>query len=271
MLFLSCSKTAHAALHAAFQRSTLSSNKRILRVAAFLPCSSFGVSIIGICFWFFSYTATADKSGVVIILNGASASGKSTLQKELQKLFPTPYLGIGLDTFFVGVLPERFVIGPRLKGDIDPALVMQGVSSTDTDGNRLFNLVVGPVGDKVMYGMHRAIAAYAKQGNNCIVDYVAYKKEWITNLCKTLRGIKVYFVGVDCPLDILEQREKARGRSFVEGHARSHHQTVHEFVNNSYDIRVNTGENDAATCAQQIYNFIEINQNPVAFDTIQRN
>jgi len=196
------------------------------------------------------------KPGIVIILNGASASGKSTLQKELQKLFPTPYLGIGLDTFFVGILPERFVMGLRQEGDIDPELVMKGEVAADTEGNRLFELSIGPVGDKVMYGMHHAIAAYALQGNNCIVDYIAYKKEWIADLCDALRGITVYIIGVDCSLEVLEKREKARGRSFVEGHARSHYLTVHEHMKDMYDLRVNTDVTSASDSAKMIHHFV---------------
>lgn len=207
----------------------------------------------------------SNQTGIVIILNGASVSGKSTIQKELQELFPTPYLSIGLDTFFVGVLPERFIIGPRLDGDIDHALVMQGVPSHDEHGHRLFTLLVGPVGDNVMHSMHHAIAAYAQQGNNCIVDYIAYKQEWIADLCKALRGLTVYIIGVDGELDVLEQREKARGRAFVEGHARSHYKAVHEHMNNTYDVRVDTTNTDAATCARVIYDFIINNPQPTAF------
>lgn len=221
---------------------------------------------IGMLVWVNS--SAQAKPGVVIILNGASASGKSTMQKELQALFPTPYLGIGLDTFFVGVLPMRFIIGARLEGDIDHALVMQGIPSNDAQGNRLFELFVGPVGDQIMHGMHRAIAAYAQQGNNCIVDYIAYKREWIVDLCKALRGLTVYIVGVDCSLEVLEAREKARGRSFVEGHARSHYITVHEFMNNVYDLRVDTSTTDAATCAQQIHDFVVGHAKPAAFDQL---
>ena len=205
--------------------------------------------------------------GIIILLNGPSGSGKSTIQKELQKLFPTPYLGIGLDTFFVGILPERFVVGPRLEGDIDPELVMKGVVDHDQEGNRLFTLEIGPVGDKVMYGMHHAIAAYALQGNNCIVDYIAYKKEWLKDLCAACQGIKVYLVGVDAPLEILEQREKARGRAFVEGHARSHYITVHEAFNNQYDLRVDSSLMDAKTCAQTIHDFVTAHDMPQAFSS----
>jgi len=208
------------------------------------------------------------KSGIVIILNGASASGKSTIQSELQKLFPTPLVGIGLDTFFVNILPQRFVVGPRLPEDIDPELVMKGVVDYDDQGNRLFYLMVGPVGDSIMHGMHHAIAAYAGQGINCVVDYITYKQEWIPDLCDALQGLTVYFVGVDCPIDVLEQREKARGRVFVEGHARSHYTTVHEYVNNMYDLRVDTGTADAITCAQRIKEFITAHPKPQAFRKI---
>lgn len=210
------------------------------------------------------------EAGMVIILNGPSASGKTSMQKELQKLFSSPYLGIGLDSFFVGVLPERFVVGPALPTDIDPALVMKGEVSADTEGNRLFHLFIGSVGDKVMRGMHHAIAAYARQGNSCIVDYITYKKEWIPDLCAALRGVKVYFVGVDCPLDVLEAREKARGRSFVEGHARSHWQTVHEGIEYAYDLRVNTHDLTAEQCAYKIYDFIMQNPHPKGFKKLSQ-
>jgi chloramphenicol 3-O phosphotransferase len=197
------------------------------------------------------------KSGMIIILNGASASGKSMLQKELQKLFSEPCLGLGIDKLFVDVLPERFVIGSRQLNDVPAALVMEGIPSVDVQGNRLFVLHIGAIGDRVMSGMHHAIGAYARAGNNCIVDYIAYKAEWITDLVGALKGIQVYLVGVDCSLEELEKREKARGRSFVEGHARSHYLAVHEHVQNKYDVRVDTSITSAQECAKQIMQHIQ--------------
>ncbi|MGE0010164.1 MAG: chloramphenicol phosphotransferase CPT family protein [Candidatus Babeliales bacterium] len=203
---------------------------------------------------------------IIILLNGASASGKSSIQKELQKLFSTPYLGMGLDSFFVGVLPLRFVTGPQLPHDISHELVMKGEVGKDDQGNRLFTLLVGPEGDKVMHGMHYAIAAYAQQGSNCIVDYIAYKRSWISNLYAAWHSAAtVYLIGVDCPIEILEEREKARGRSFVEGHARSHYITVHDHFDNNYDLRVDTSKLTAEQCAHKIYNFITHERAPKAF------
>ncbi len=235
------------------------------------PTAFIGFFILGaLCFIVF-YAKTKkkqDNQGVVIILNGASAAGKSTLQKELQQLFSKPYLGIGLDTFFVGILPQRFVIGPRLENDVAQEMVMQGLPSVSETGHRLFTLSVGPLGDCVMRGMHHALAAYAKEGNNLIVDYIAYKKEWIPDLVNALKGVTVYLVGVDCPLDILEEREKARGRAFVEGHARSHYTSVHQNMDNIYDLRVDTGATSAQELAIKIYDFIKNNPNPTALSKV---
>ena len=37
------------------------------------------------------------KSGKVIILNGPSAAGKSSLQRSIQRLASVPYLSVGID------------------------------------------------------------------------------------------------------------------------------------------------------------------------------
>jgi chloramphenicol 3-O phosphotransferase len=45
---------------------------------------------------------------VIIVLNGTSSAGKTTLGKALQDVLPTPYLLIGIDTV-VFALPRRYV------------------------------------------------------------------------------------------------------------------------------------------------------------------
>lgn len=214
-----------------------------------------------------AYTFHAKKSapliskGTIIILNGASASGKSSIQKEFANMSRELWLKVGIDNFFVGLLPEKFIMGP-LPEDLKPEeVVMKGIPSTD-DRGPLFTLIVGPAGQKVIKGMHRAIAAYASRENNVIVDYIAYEKEWINDLAHVLKDYTVYFVGVDIPLDVLEQREKARATSPV-GHARSHYDTVH--AHGIYDLRVDTSKLSAVECAQAIKDFIAANHEPEAF------
>jgi chloramphenicol 3-O phosphotransferase len=176
--------------------------------------------------------STSSKSGTVIILNGPSSVGKSSIIKAFQAKQSIPWLSIGIDNFFVGVLPPKFY----LESKPEHYTVMRGIASEDKDG-KLFTLEVGTEGQKVINGMHRAIAAYANAGNNVIVDYIKYEQAWLPDLRKALHGINVIWVGVTASLETIQQREKKRGTS-PEGHARSHYHTVHQSIN--YDLILDT-------------------------------
>lgn len=197
--------------------------------------------------------------GIIIILNGPSASGKSSIQKELASLFDKPYLKIGIDNFFVGVLPEKYIFGPLPENPED--IVMKGTATQDENGP-LFKLEFGPEGEKIISGMHHAIAAYAKQANNIIVDYILYEQPWLKELVYVLKDYKVYFIGIELPLEILQEREKARNTSPV-GHARTHYKTVHE--HNIYDLIIDTSKLTAKEAAIFIKHYIHNTQDPQAF------
>jgi chloramphenicol 3-O phosphotransferase len=187
--------------------------------------------------------------GMVIILNGPSSVGKSSIMKAFQTKEKTPWLSIGIDNFFVGVLPPKFY----LEDTPEHRLVMHGIASEDAKG-KLFTLTVGSEGQKVIKGMHRSIAAYAQTGNNVIVDYIQYDNTWITDLQKSLNGIKVVWVGVTASLDSIQQREKKRGTS-PEGHARSHYNTVHQRI--TYDLMLDTDSLTPEQSAEKIIDLIK--------------
>jgi chloramphenicol 3-O phosphotransferase len=62
-------------------------------------------------------------------------------------------------------------------------------------------------------------------------------------------GLNVFTVGVTCPLEILEAREKSRGDR-VLGRARGLADVVHTICD--YDIVIDTGTTDTRTCVQNI-------------------
>ncbi len=211
----------------------------------------FALSTIGLIAMF-SFNKTKTISGRVIILNGPSGSGKSSIQKEFQKLMmPNLWIRVGIDSLFDGVLPEINLENMNFWQSQNPIRWIE--SSKDAEGSNVITLFVGPEGDKVAYGMNSAIAAYAKSGCNVIVDYIAYKKEWFQDLEKQLKDFKTYYIAVDIPLETLEQREDARGTS-PKGHARSHYFTV--YGTKTYDLRVNSQKNSAKEIAQQIKELI---------------
>lgn len=192
------------------------------------------------------------KTGTVIILNGPSASGKSSIQKQFQFLMmPHLWIKFGIDTLFDTPMPD--ITLDTLSYWQTENSIRWVTTSQDTQGNAIMTLFTGDQGDKVAYGMNSAIAAYAQNGCNIIVDYIAYKKEWIDDLRNKLKGLKTFWVKVTIPLSTLEEREAARATS-PKGHARSHYDTV--YWNVSYDLEVHSDKDSAHTIAQQIKNFI---------------
>lgn len=195
---------------------------------------------------------TQPKPGVVIILNGPSAAGKSSLQKSLQRLAPVPFLSVGIDNFFNDLFPdEHGKLGVNAEADFGNDL--RWVTLQDN----LVYLHVGPQGQKVIDGMHKAIAAYAKAGNNVVVDYIMYEQVWMQNFLHELQGCPVYMIGVTVPLDVCKAREQARSTSPI-GHAGSHYDTVH--VGNNYDFLLDNSQGTADEGAIKILDFIKNNR-----------
>lgn len=198
------------------------------------------------------------QTGTVLILNGPSAAGKSSIQQSLQKLSKDHYLRIGIDTFFDALIAEpdleQFEKERKFDQYTPKGEYIRGIEMTEDDeGHTLVPLKIGPAGDRIIHGMHKAIAAYANAGNHVIVDYILYKPSWREHLLESLEGLNVVLIGVHADLETLEKREKSRNTS-PAGHSRSHYNTVHEGM--LYDLELNTAERSSEDCAKSIINYL---------------
>ena len=214
------------------------------------------ISFILICFvslaLLYLRKTNATPNGTVIILNGPSGSGKSSIQKEFQKLMiPNLWVKLGIDTLFDAPMPDITLENMSFWQSPNPIRWVE--STKDAQDKPVITLFVGEQGKKVAYAMNSAIAEYAKNGCNVIVDYIGYDPAWLADLQKKLADIKTYYVAVDISLETLEQREAARGTS-PKGHARSHYATVYNTI--KYNLRVNSEKNSAQEIAQQIKDLI---------------
>ncbi|MCH9621282.1 MAG: putative O-phosphotransferase [Chlamydiia bacterium] len=198
------------------------------------------------------------KEGIIIILNGPSSVGKSSLQKALQGKSKEFFVRIGIDTFFDALLPEpdltEFERDKKLDQETGIGEYIRGIRFEDVRGKVSVPLIIGPAGDRVMRGMHRAIGEYAKVGCNVIVDYILYKPEYMDDLKSSLAGRRAFFIGVHAPLEVIEQREQRRGTSPV-GHARSHYETCHKNV--AYDLELNAETSTPDQLADQVLDFMK--------------
>lgn len=198
-------------------------------------------------------SSTCHPVGTVIILNGPSASGKSSIQKEFQYLMmPNLWIKVGIDTLFDKPMPDINLENLAFWQTQNPIRWIE--TTHDAEQNAVISLFVGEQGERVAYGMNSAIAAYAHAGCNVIVDYIAYKKEWIEDLREKLKDVKTYWIKVNIPLSVVEEREVARGTS-PKGHARSHYDSVYWDL--SYDLEVNSATASPTAIANTIKNFIQ--------------
>lgn len=194
------------------------------------------------------------ETGIVIILNGPSAAGKSSIQREFQKLMmPNLWIKAGIDNLFDQVMPD--ITLENLDAWQSPNPIRWVEQNKDNENNAIVTLVLGEQGQKVAYAMNSAIADYAKNGCNIIVDYIAYKEEWLHDLENKLKDIKTYYVAVEISLNTLEKREEARGTSAI-GHARSHYFSV--YWDRKYDLKVNSENHSAQQIAQQLKELLKI-------------
>jgi chloramphenicol 3-O phosphotransferase len=168
----------------------------------------------------------------IIVLNGGSSSGKSTLARCLQSLLPRPWLTLGVDTL-IDAMPTA-LWGSSAGIEVAP------------DGG----ITVGPAFRALKSAWMQGVAAMARAGAGIILDEVflggaAGQEEWRI----VLRGLPVLWVGVKCDPTVAARREAARPDR-VAGMAASQAHLVH--VGMAYDIEVDTGRDAPQDCARAI-------------------
>lgn len=145
----------------------------------------------------------------VILLNGTSSSGKTTLAAALQMAVPEPLLYVSNDKF-IFMTPDHVLKDDAMR----PKVLLPLLSA-----------------------FHRSLPLIAGCGFPMIIDHVIERWDWMDEIVEAMRGFDVYFVKVECPLEELERREIARGDRQV-GFAKMQLEWVHRY--GEYDREVNT-------------------------------
>lgn len=167
----------------------------------------------------------------IILFNGASSSGKTTLASKLWDNLPVPYLYLSSDQLVnANILPK--------------------VDRKNHDTQWSWNVIRPMFFD----GFHNTIAAFAKAGNFLIVEHVIEKQEWFDTLVKILSPFSLLYIGVFCPIEEINKREKQRGDREI-GEGRSHiEEGIHNWSN--YDVTIDTFVNSVEENVQTILEHI---------------
>jgi chloramphenicol 3-O phosphotransferase len=150
----------------------------------------------------------------IILINGASSSGKSTLARALWDKLDEPFLCYSFDHLRAAeVLP------------------MDRIRTKEFDW---------PVMRSAFFeGYHRSLVAFASAGNNLLVEHIVETEAWMNRLLDLLTPFDVFFIGVHCPLPELERREAGRGDRRI-GVARADYAMVHD--HKQYDLELSSTE-----------------------------
>ena len=142
----------------------------------------------------------------IILLNGTSSAGKTTLARALRP---------ALDPEFCYYASDQ--LADAHFRPLDPVARHAGR-------------------EKFFRGFHRSIAAFAAAGNDLLVEHIVEEKSWSDELSELLAPFDVFWIGVHAPVDEIERREIHRAdRTIGEG---LFHLRTHLFC--KYDLEVDT-------------------------------
>lgn len=132
--------------------------------------------------------------GQIIILNGAPRAGKSSIATAIQESLPGTWINLGVDTYAKATPPQ----------------LMPGIGLRP-GGERPDLEAFVPT---LYAALYDSIAAHARLGLNVVADF-GHHDDYSTPLgilpdcARRLAGLKVLFVGVYCPIDVIMARRNA--------------------------------------------------------------
>ena len=146
----------------------------------------------------------------VVVLNGTSSSGKTTIARALQEIAPRLFLNFSIDSILYTLPPS----------------VLQQLTRSDP---RFLELV-------------RAFCACVREllelGHDLVIDHAVLSQPEAEMLKAAVEGHQVLLVGLDCPVDVLVERERSRGDR-RPGLAAAQCERIHRWL--EYDLRIDSG------------------------------
>lgn len=169
---------------------------------------------------------------MIVVLNGAPRSGKSSIVAAIQETFEGSWMNLGVDI-------ARATTPPRLQPGI-------GLRPGEPQHPAAPSVPV------LYAAFWESVAAHGRLGLDVAVDVGLYDRAVAADAARRLHELDVVFVGVHCPLDeIMKRRAAAPGEyAQVRGPAARWDRAVHPGWR--YDVEVDTSLARPVECADAI-------------------
>lgn len=163
------------------------------------------------------------KKGNIILINGASSSGKTTISKELRKALNYSYYIVTLDSC-LNMLPSQ-------ARPVTEDLILQA--------SVILNNIVKFLCDR---------------GENIIIDHVITSQRIFRAFYELFQTYPVYMVKLTCPINELIKREKIRENRVI---GTAENSSAHIVPNKDYDIILDTHLNTINTNIEAIIDLVQ--------------
>jgi chloramphenicol 3-O phosphotransferase len=169
---------------------------------------------------------------VIVVLNGAPRSGKSSIAAAIQETFDGLWLNIGVD----------------VARQMTPVRAQPGIGLRPGERDH----PAAPYVPVLYAALWESIASHERLGLNVVADVGLYEPAVAGDAARRLAGLPVLFVGLECPDEVVLERRRAdpSGYSAAAEATRHWREAVHGRW--AYDVTVDTSRLTPAECAATI-------------------
>ncbi len=187
-------------------------------------------------------------SGDLIVLNGPSSAGKSSLIKVLQQLWPRPLFATGIDVLLIG-WPETFVLDHDESApakELDALHIVAGYGPAPSSVPKVNDAFL-----TISLHAHESWAAMNRSGVDVVVDHCIIEPVIREQAKSVLLG--AFWIGVTCDVEELVRREAARGDRYI-GFASGTSAVVHQSMD--YDMVIDTTSTPPEQLARMVFDAV---------------
>jgi chloramphenicol 3-O-phosphotransferase len=247
---------------------------------------------------FFQVSLVRGEAGSIIILNGSSSSGKSSIVLELQKTNPQLAV-VSVDDVMIEVMRDflasydydatAVVISALDKqiflhifdflNDKKRLTMLEGLDVVQRDQVQAAAIKIKRVckkhlissmsrlWDKAKSLINKRACAYAMQGQDVVIDCVVFERDHWKKIIRDCSGLKVYLCTVWAPRSIIKQREIARAN-------REHGTTqlIYDLVyaHDCADLKLDVSDCTPQQAAEQVERYVETHKQPNGLQTLNK-
>jgi chloramphenicol 3-O phosphotransferase len=188
------------------------------------------------------------KQGIIVLMNGTSSSGKTSISIELMNQKEIPFHYLSIDNF-IKEFNNKFLDVAEPTREVDQQSIAQIIF------------------DPLFSVYYSTIKLFSEIGVNVIVDTVIDNDKWFNECLDLFFDQPTLFIGVICSKEELIRREQTRGDRNI-GLAASQFSKV--YCIDEYDLEVNTEEMNPIECAEKILSFIKSNKEYSVFKKLSK-